>query len=60
MALNQPEIYRVWGWCHCENHSSVLVMEKAGMQREGLLRRYSVLPNIGPEPGDTFVYAKTR
>jgi [ribosomal protein S5]-alanine N-acetyltransferase len=32
-------------------------MEKAGMQLEGTLRRWSVHPNISPEPRDSHCYA---
>jgi [ribosomal protein S5]-alanine N-acetyltransferase len=33
------------------------VMEKVGMQREGILRKYIVHPNISDEPRDSFMYA---
>jgi RimJ/RimL family protein N-acetyltransferase len=32
-------------------------MEKAGMQREGILKRWSIHPNISPEPRDSYCYA---
>lgn len=53
-------IYRVWAVCDVENMASARVMEKAGMLKEGVLRRFMVHPNIGPEPRDVFCYAKTR
>ena len=56
-ALNQPGIFRIGAVCDVENIGSARVMEKAGMTREGLLRRYSVHPNVGPEPRDVFIYA---
>jgi RimJ/RimL family protein N-acetyltransferase len=43
-----------------ENVASARVLEKVGMVREGVLRRYIVHPNIGPEPRDSIVYARTR
>lgn len=35
-------------------------MEKIGMQREGVLGRYIVHPNISTEPRDVLVYSKVR
>ena len=31
-------LHRIWSWCIAENNGSWRVMEKLGMQREGLLR----------------------
>jgi len=39
---------------------SCRMLEKAGLQREGTLRRWSMKPNIGPEPRDAFVFSKVR
>lgn len=59
-SLAQPKIFRAWAFCNVENPGSARVMEKAGMVREGIFRRYHVAPNISPEPRDCFVYAKVR
>lgn len=59
-ALRQKEIYRVWAVSDVDNVASARVMEKAGMQREGILRRWSVHPNISPEPRDSYCYAITK
>ena len=59
-AIRQQEIYRVWAVCDVDNAASARVMEKAGMQREGVLRRWSVHPNISSEPRDSFCYAITK
>ncbi|HVO94767.1 MAG TPA: GNAT family N-acetyltransferase [Terriglobales bacterium] len=56
-ALKQRDIYRVWAVCDIDNKASARVMEKAGMQCEGTLRRWSVHPNISPEPRDSYCYA---
>lgn len=56
-ALKQKEIYRIWAVCDVDNAASARVMEKVGMQREGVLRRWSIHPNISPEPRDSFCYA---
>jgi [ribosomal protein S5]-alanine N-acetyltransferase len=59
-ALNQPGIFRIGAVCDVENIGSARVMEKAGLFREGLLRRLLMHPNISDEPRDCFIYARTR
>ena len=56
-ALKEKNIYRVWAVCDVDNLASARVMEKSGMQREGVLRRWSVHPNLSPEPRDSYCYA---
>jgi RimJ/RimL family protein N-acetyltransferase len=56
-ALKQQHIYRIWAVCDVDNVASARVMEKAGMVREGTLRRWSVHPNISREPRDSYCYA---
>ncbi len=60
LALAQATIYRVWAVCDTENHASTRVLEKAGMQREGVLRRWSIHPNVSDQPRDCFCYAKVK
>ena len=59
-ALRQPGIWRIGDVCDVENTASARVMEKAGLQREGVLRRWSVHPNLGEAPRDCIGYAKVR
>ena len=59
-ALRQKDIYRIWAVSDVDNIGSARVMEKAGMQREGILRRWSVHPNISEEPRDSYCYAITK
>jgi [ribosomal protein S5]-alanine N-acetyltransferase len=59
-ALSQPSIYRVSAVCDSENLASARVMEKAGMQREGLVHRGVLHPNISDEPRDCWLYAKFK
>ena len=59
-ALKQKDIHRVWAVCDVDNIASARVMEKVGMQREGILKRWSVHPNISPEPRDSYCYAITN
>jgi RimJ/RimL family protein N-acetyltransferase len=56
-AFQQPAIYRVNASTDVENTASQKVMEKAGMLREGLLRKYIVHPNISDVPRDSYIYA---
>ncbi|HXV78280.1 MAG TPA: GNAT family N-acetyltransferase [Candidatus Binatia bacterium] len=59
-ALKQEEIYRIWSVCDVDNFASARVMEKAGMKREGVLRRWSMHPTISDEPRDSYCYAITK
>jgi ribosomal-protein-alanine N-acetyltransferase len=59
-ALEQDKIYRVWAFCDVENPASARVMEKVGMQREGVLKRWFIHPNISKEPRDCYCYAISK
>jgi RimJ/RimL family protein N-acetyltransferase len=59
-AGNLETVYRVWAVCDVDNKASARVLEKVGMQREGILRRYILHPNISSEPRDCLVYSKIR
>ena len=59
-ALAQPKIFRIGAVCDVDNPASRCVMEKAGMEFEGTLRRWSMHPNVGVEPRDVHTYAKVR
>lgn len=56
----QPRVRRVWAVCDVENRASARVLEKVGMEREGVLRRWGVHPNLGPEPRDVLCYSLLR
>lgn len=43
-----------------ENVASARVMKKAGMLREGRLRRYAIRPQLGEEPRDAYVFSAVR
>jgi RimJ/RimL family protein N-acetyltransferase len=59
-AFQQPSIYRVYATTDVENVPSRRVMEKAGMQCEGVLRKDSVHPNISAEPRDCYIFSIIR
>ena len=56
-ALAQPAIFRVWATCDVDNVASARVLERVGMEREGVLRRWLTHPNLGDEPRDCFCYS---
>jgi len=56
-AMNQSGIYRIWAVCDLENRASARVMEKVGMEREGILRRWIIHPNQSDEPRDCYCYS---
>ena len=56
-AIGQPGIYRVWAVCDVDNHASARVLEKIGMQREGILHRWLYHPNVDKKPRDCYAYA---
>ncbi len=60
LMLARPDIYRVCAHCDTENPGSARVLEKAGFEREGLLRRWSIHPNVSAEPRDCYAYSRVR
>jgi ribosomal-protein-alanine N-acetyltransferase len=56
-AFQQPSIYRVYATTDVENVASQRVLEKVGMQCEGILRKYIIHPNISDVPRDSYIYA---
>jgi RimJ/RimL family protein N-acetyltransferase len=59
-AMTVEPIFRIWAVCDTANTRSARVLEKAGMQREGILRRWGIHPNISAEPRDCFAYSRVR
>lgn len=57
LAFQQPSIYRVYATTDVENVASRRVLEKVGMQCEGILRKYILHPNISTTPRDSYMYA---
>lgn len=59
-ARQQPEIWRVWAECDVDNPASARVLEKIGLRREGVLRRWLMHPNVSDQPRDCFCFAWVR
>lgn len=54
-------VFRIWATCDIENVASARVLEKIGMSREGILRRWAIRPNLAPGvPRDAFMYSWVR
>lgn len=59
-AFAQPSVFRVWAVCDLENEASARVLERSGFHQEGILRRWSLHPNVSDIPRDCYCYARTR
>ena len=60
-AARLEGVQRIWATCDVDNVASVRVLEKIGMSREGVLRRWAIRPNLAPGvPRDAFVYSWVR
>lgn len=59
-AFSNPSVFRVWAVCDLENPASARLLEKSGFCREGILKKWSLHPNISSVPRDCFCYARTR
>jgi RimJ/RimL family protein N-acetyltransferase len=57
---SRPEIVRIWATVDAENVRSRRLLERLGLQLEGVMRLASIRPNIGSLPRDTAIYAQTR
>lgn len=59
-AFGQPGIFRVWAVCDCDNEASARLLERNGFTQEGILRKWSLHPNISDVPRDCYCYARMR
>ena len=59
-TLQQPALFRLWAVCDVENRASARVLEKVGMQQEGVLRRWIRHPNRDAVPRDCLCYARVK
>lgn len=58
-ALRQKNIYRLWSVCDTDNLASARVLEKVGLEREGILRYWMYHSTLN-EPRDCFCYSKIK
>jgi RimJ/RimL family protein N-acetyltransferase len=59
-AFAQSDVFRVWAVCDVDNVASARLLERNGFHQEGVLRKWSVHPNVSDVPRDCYCYAKTR
>jgi len=59
-ARQSPQVQRVWGVCDIDNIASARVMEKSGMQKEGILKKWIIHPQISGIPRDCLCYSITK
>lgn len=61
-ARGIDDVYRFWATCDIDNRASMRVLEKIGMHREAVLKRWSERPNLDTSgvPRDVVVYAWVR
>jgi ribosomal-protein-alanine N-acetyltransferase len=58
--FTHPKIWRVWAYCHPDNVAVQRVLERMGAEREGILRRFAIFPNLSEIPQDVYVYSIVR
>lgn len=56
----QPDVFRIWAYCHVDHRRSAKVLERSGMTYEATLHRWIVLPNLSDEPSDAKAFAWIR
>ena len=59
-AWEQPAIARVWATCDVDNTASAGLLERIGMRREGILRRWVPRPALGGGLHDSLAYSLLR
>jgi len=59
-AFTEPSVFRVGAVVDIDNQRSVRLLERAGFEREGVLRSWAVHPNISATPRDCYSYSKIR
>ena len=57
---SQSHILRIWATVDFENARSRRLLERLGLELEGVMRCATFRPNIGGLPRDTAIYARTR
>lgn len=57
-CLAEPLVCRVSAYADIDNRASQRVLEKAGFEREGVLRRFAFHPNVSPRPRDCVLMSR--
>jgi [ribosomal protein S5]-alanine N-acetyltransferase len=59
-VFSVPSVCRLSATCDVANLASARVLERVGLEREGILRRAIVRPNLSREPRDSLLFSKVR
>jgi RimJ/RimL family protein N-acetyltransferase len=57
---SRPAIHRIWALVDAQNARGAAVLQRAGLKREGLLRRATLRPNLQNEPRDSEIWGLAR
>ena len=60
MIIKREDIFRIEAVHDVDNPASGRVMQKTGMQFEGVVRKYSLHPNVSPVPRDCCMYSLVK
>lgn len=60
VAQQDPAIFRISAYRDVDHPASGRVLEKAGLAREAVLKRWVVHPNLSDEPRDAVIHSWTR
>jgi RimJ/RimL family protein N-acetyltransferase len=58
-VAREQRVARLYAIVHPDHPASMRVLEKCGFEREALLKRHTVFPNLSPEPADVLIYTRT-
>lgn len=56
--LSSEIVQRVWAVCDLKNIGSFKTLEKSGFKREGILRKWLVLPALSKSARDCYIYSR--
>jgi RimJ/RimL family protein N-acetyltransferase len=59
-VFDLPRVYRIWAVHDVDNPASGKVMQKLGLIFEGVLRRFTIHPNVSAEPRDVRLYSLVK
>ncbi len=57
---SQSDMLRMWARVNCENVRFRRLLERLGLELEGVMRCVTLRPNIGGPPRDTTMYARVK
>ncbi len=58
--LSDGTLQRVWTVCDLENIGSFKALEKSGFKKEGILKKWLILPAFGKSARDCYIYSRVK